>query len=257
MLEKQKLEFSGLAALVTGASSGIGAETALALGSRGARIWVHCNRNRQQAEAVVCGIRKDGGEADIVEADLSSQEGIESLTRQLGQSGIQPDILVNNAGSLIKRTPALEFTPALWDQVFALNLDSAFFLTQAVLPAMIAKGKGYVVNVSSVAARTGGGIGALAYAAAKGALSTLTKALANEFGGRGIRINAVSPGTIETNYHRNFSTRQGLENVAKATPIGRLGQPREIADVIAFLCSERASFIQGQVMEVNGGFLMA
>ena len=255
MLEKS--EFNGLTALVTGASSGIGAETALALGSRGARIWVHYNRNRDQAEAVVCGIRRAGGEADIVEADLSSQEGIESLTGQLKQSGIKPDILVNNAGSLIKRTPALEFTPALWEQVFTLNLNSAFFLTQAVLPAMIAKGKGYVVNVSSVAARTGGGVGALAYASAKGALSTLTKALANEFGGRGIRINAVSPGTIETNYHRNFSTQQGLENVAKATPIGRLGQPREIADVIAFLCSEPASFIQGQVIEVNGGFLMA
>lgn len=255
MLEKS--EFNGLTALVTGASSGIGAETALTLGSRGARVWVHYNRSRDQAEGVVCGIRKAGGEADIVEADLSSREGIESLTGQIGQSGIQPDILVNNAGSLIKRTPALEFTPALWDQVFTLNLNSAFFLTQAVLPAMIAKGKGYVVNVSSVAARTGGGVGALAYAAAKGALSTLTKALANEFGGRGIRINAISPGTIETNYHRNFSTQQALENVAKATPIGRLGQPREIADVIAFLCSEPASFIQGQVLEVNGGFLMA
>jgi len=257
MPDKQNAEFHGLTALVTGASSGIGAETALAFGSRGAVVLVHCNRNRDQAEEVVCGIRKAGGQADIVEAELSTREGIEALAGQLKQSGTKPDILVNNAGSLIKRTPALEFTPELWEQVFTLNLTSAFFLTQAVLPAMIAKGRGFVVNVSSVAARTGGGIGALAYAAAKGALSTLTKALANEFAAKGIRINAVSPGTIETNYHRTFSTQQALENVAKATPIGRLGQPREIADVIAVLCSERASFIQGQVIEVNGGFLMA
>lgn len=257
MPDNHNSEFTGLTVLVTGASSGIGAETALAFGSRGARVLVHCNRNRDQAERVACGIREAGGQAEIVQADLSTREGTAALARRLDQSGMKPDILVNNAGSLIRRTPALEFTPALWDQVFTLNLTSAFFLTQAVLPAMIAKGRGFVVNVSSVAARTGGGIGALAYAAAKGALSTLTKALANEFAGKGIRINAVSPGTIETNYHRAFSTPQALENVAKATPVGRLGQPREVAGVIAFLCSERAAFIQGQVIEVNGGFLMA
>jgi 3-oxoacyl-[acyl-carrier protein] reductase len=257
MSDKQDLEFKGLVALVTGASSGIGAESAIAFGTRGARVLVHCNRSLDQAEEVVCKIRKAGGQADTVQAELSTREGLESLISQLKESGAAPDILVNNAGSLIKRTRILEFTPALWEQVFMLNMTSAFFLTQAVLPGMIAKGRGFVVNVSSVAARNGGGIGASAYATAKGALSTMTKALAKEFAGQGIRVNAVSPGTVDTNYHRNFSSPEILDMVAKATPAGRVGQPREIADVITFLCSEQATFIHGQVIEVNGGFLMA
>ena len=113
---------------------------------------------------------------------------------------------------------------------------------------------GFVVNISSVAARDGGGLGALAYATAKGALSTMTKGLAKEFAPLGIRINAVSPGTINTNYHRNFSNDQTLSAVKAATPMARLGTSEEVADVILFLCSSGARFIQGQVIEVNGGF---
>ncbi len=257
MSDKKEMEFSGLTALITGASSGIGAESAIAFGARGARVVVHCNRSRGEAEAVARKICEGGGNSLVVQADLSAWEGVESLTGQLEDSGTAPDILVNNAGSLIRRTPVRDFTPELWNQVFMLNVTSAFFLAQAVLPAMIAKGRGFIVNVSSVAARNGGGIGALAYAASKGALSTVTKGLAKEFAGKGIRVNAVSPGTIETNYHKTFSSQQMLEGVVNATPAGRLGRPGEIADVITFLCSDAAAFIQGQVIEVNGGFLMA
>jgi 3-oxoacyl-[acyl-carrier protein] reductase len=257
MGNEQDSEFKGLVALVTGASSGIGAETAIAFGSLGAHVLVHCNHGRNQAEAVAGRIREAGGQATILQGDLSTRAGISGLIEQLRESGLAPDILVNNAGSLIKRTPVLEFTPELWEQVFTLNLTSAFFLAQAVLPGMIAKGRGFIVNVSSVAARNGGGIGALAYAAAKGALSTVTKGLAKEFACQGIRVNAVSPGTIETNYHVTFSNPRVLESVANATPAGRNGQPKEIADTILYLCSERASFIHGQVIEINGGFLMA
>jgi len=257
MSNKQDSEFKGRVALVTGASMGIGAESAISFGSRGAHVLVHCNRSRNQAEEVAAKIRQSGGQASILQADLTTREGTESLIAQLKASGLALDILVNNAGSLIKRTPVLEFTPELWEQVFTLNLTSAFFLTQAALPGMLAKGRGCVVNVSSVAARNGGGIGALAYAASKAALSTVTKGLAKEFAGKGIRINAVAPGTIETNYHRTFSTSQMLESVAQATPAVRLGRPEEVADVITFLCSEGASFIHGEVIEINGGFLMA
>ena len=252
-----KQEFRGLVALVTGASAGIGAATALAFGARGAHVVVHWNHNRADAERVGAEIRSAGGEASLLQADLSTEEGIRGLASQLKDSATPPDILVNNAGSLIKRTPVLDFTYELWDQVFTLNLTSALFLSQAVLPAMISKGRGWIVNVSSVAARNGGGIGALAYASAKGALSTMTKGLAKEFAPKGIRVNAVSPGTIETNYHRVFSTPQVLESVAAATPVGRVGRPEEVAGTIVFLCSEEASFIHGQVIEINGGFLMA
>jgi 3-oxoacyl-[acyl-carrier protein] reductase len=113
-----------------------------------------------------------------------------------------------------------------------------------------------VVNVSSVAALTGGGLGALAYSSAKAGLSTMTKGLAKEFAPQGVRVNAVSPGTIDTEFHRTFSTEQMLNATRSATPMGRLGTSEECADVIVFLCSEQARFIQGQVIEVNGGFLM-
>ena len=171
-------------------------------------------------------------------------------------TGRQPDILVNNAGSLIQRTRFLDFTDELWNQVFMLNLHSAFLITRALLPAMVERKRGWVVNISSVAARNGGGIGAMAYASSKGALSVMTKGLAKEFAPQGIRVNAVSPGTIDTNYHRNFSTEQMLAGVRAATPLGRLGTSEETAAVILFLCTEGGRFIHGQTIEVNGGFLM-
>jgi len=245
-----------MVALVTGASSGIGAETALAFGRRGAYTLVHYNRNRKGAEEVICRIRQAGGDGAVLQADLSCAQGVEELTGLLKPLGRPPDILVNNAGSLIRRTPVLEFTAELWEQVFTLNLTSAFFLAQSILPAMVETGRGFIVNVSSVAARNGGGIGALAYASAKAALSTMTKGLAKEFAPKGIRVNAVSPGTVDTNYHMTFSTKHVLEGVSAATPMGRLGNPEEIADLIVFLCSQNATFIQGQVIEINGGFLM-
>jgi len=163
---------------------------------------------------------------------------------------------VNNAGSLIKRTPILQLTEELWDEVMNLNLTTAFFLIQAVLPGMVEKKRGAIVNVGSVAGRNGGGMGASAYSTAKAAISSLTRSVAKEFSPHGIRVNCVSPGTIDTNYHRTFSTQAMLDSVAAATPMGRLGTPGEVAEVILFLCSCRSNFVQGQTIEVNGGFLM-
>ena len=150
----------------------------------------------------------------------------------------------------------LDFTEELWDRVRTLNLTSAFFLSQAVIRGMKERHQGIIVNVSSVAARSGGGIGALAYSSAKAALSTMTRGLTKEFAPCGIRINAVSPGTVHTNYHETFSTPVMLEGVRSITPAGRIGTSAEIADVIVFLCGPQARFIHGQVIEVNGGFLM-
>ncbi len=251
-------EFEGLHALVTGASSGIGAETAAGLARFGASVVLHCHRNPAGAQQVARAISEAGGPpAAIVRGDLSRPDGIRSVIRQVAANGDPVDILVNNAGSLLKRTPVLDITEDYWNRVLALNLTSAFLLAQAVLPEMIARRRGWIINISSLAALTGGGIGAAAYATAKGGLSTLTKALAREFGPQGISVNAVSPGTIDTGYHRAFSSRQALEAVVNATPVGRLGTPCETASVALFLCSQEARFIHGQVIEVNGGFLMA
>lgn len=244
--------FGGMTALITGASSGIGAASATAFGARGARVLIHYNRQESEAQRIIERVRGAGGQGELLQADLTAMDGVRSLVR--GLAGRRIDILVNNAGSLIQRTPVLNFTEELWERVLTLNLTSAFFLAKAVLAGMVERKSGFVVNVSSVAARNGGGLGALAYASAKGALSTMTMGLAKEFAPFGIRINAVSPGTIDTNYHRNFSNDQILNAVKAATPMARLGTAEEVADVILFLCSHEARFIQGQVIEVNGGF---
>jgi 3-oxoacyl-[acyl-carrier protein] reductase len=247
--------FKGTTVLVTGASSGIGAATAIAFASRGAHILAHYNRQEKEAADVLARVQGAGGSGELLRADLSRMEGVRDLAQDV--TGRPVDILVNNAGSLLRRARVMEFTEELWNEVMTLNLDSAFFLAQAVLRGMAERKRGFIVNVSSVAARNGGGLGALAYATAKGALSTMTKGLAKEFAPIGVRVNAVSPGTVETNYHRQFSTEQMLSGVKAATPMGRLGTSEEIANVILFLCSPEARFIQGQVVEVNGGFLMA
>lgn len=247
--------FHNLTALITGASSGIGEATATALARRGANVIVHYHSSRAEAEAVCARARQHCVQAEAVQADLSAAEGVESLARHL--LGREIDILVNNAGSLIARTRVPDLTPELWDRVMMLNLTSAFFVSQAVLRGMAERRRGFIVNVSSVAARFGGGLGALAYATAKGGLSTMTRGLAREFAPLNIRVNAVSPGTVDTNYHRSFSTPEALDATRAATPAGRLGTAEEIADAVVFLCSDQASFIHGQVLEINGGFLMA
>lgn len=247
-------DFDQKTALVTGASNGIGAAAALLLARRGAHILIHYNSNRTHAEAVLASVARTGCGGELLQADLSTREGVRGLCQQI--AGRPIDILINNAGSLVARTRVLDFTEELWDRVLMLNFTSAFFLAQVVLRGMAERRTGVVINVSSVAARNGGGLGALAYASAKAALSTMTKGLAKEFAPHGIRVNAVSPGTIDTNYHRTFSNEQMLNVVRAATPIGRLGTSEEVADVIAFLASDEARFIQGQVIEVNGGFLM-
>lgn len=247
--------FDNLTALVTGASSGIGEASAVALARQGANVLIHYNSKLAEAEAVLTKVQAHGVRAELIQAELTAPEGVRKLSRFAESRAV--DILVNNAGSLIARTRVLDFTPELWEKVMMLNLTSAFFVSQAVLKGMTQRKRGYIVNVSSVAARFGGGLGALAYSTSKGAMSTMTKALAREFAPQNIRVNAVSPGTVDTNYHRSFSTPEALNGVRASTPAGRLGTPDEIADAIVFLCSDQASFIHGQVIEVNGGYLMA
>jgi NAD(P)-dependent dehydrogenase (short-subunit alcohol dehydrogenase family) len=163
---------------------------------------------------------------------------------------------VNNAGSLVKRAKLLEFTEELYDEVMNINVKSAWFITQAMSPSMLQRGSGVIVNLSSIAARNGGGPGATVYAAAKATIAAMTKGLAKELAPKGIRVNAVSPGTVDNDFHVQFSTRQILDSVVAMTPAGTLGTNEEIADTILFLCSNASRYIHGQTIEINGGMYM-
>jgi NAD(P)-dependent dehydrogenase (short-subunit alcohol dehydrogenase family) len=250
-------ELAGKTVLVTGASRGIGAATATALANSGAsRLILHYNSYKAGIESVAASVQNAGAKADAIQADLGTDAGIQAFLAGLKATGAGVDILINNAGSLVKRAKLSEYTPELFDRVMALNVKSAWFITQAVAPHMVNRKSGVIVNVSSISARNGGGIGATIYAAAKAAVSAVTKGLAKELAPHGIRVNAVSPGTVDNDFHAQFSTRQILDAVVAATPAGMLGTNEEVADTILFLCSHAARYIHGQTVEINGGMFM-
>lgn len=244
-------KFSGMTALVTGGSSGIGAATAALLAAQGAELLIHYATDRAGAERTRTAVAAAGASAEIVPAELSTRDGVEQFLLALGDRRI--DLLINNAGSLLARTPLLDMGLEQWDRTMMLNVTSVLMISQQVAKGMLARGHGVIVNVGSIAGRNGGGPGAGAYATAKGAVATLTKAMAREWAPRGIRVNCVSPGTIATPFHERFSTDAMMEAVKNATPAGRLGTSEETAEVIVFLCSDQARYIHGQTIEVNGG----
>jgi len=250
------LDLTGKVAWATGASSGIGAATAILLADLGARVAIGYHNNPEGAEQVRSKIVGAGGTALAIRADVTRADEIASVaaavTEQLGPI----DILINNAGSLIQRMRILEVKEETWDEIQDLNLKSAVLCSQAVAPSMIERKRGAIVNVTSIAGRNGGGPGAGAYASAKGGLISFTKSLAKELAPHGVRVNAVSPGVIDTPFHERFSTPEMMRNFATAIPLGRVGMPMECASVIAFLASDAASYVVGETIEVNGGQLM-
>jgi 3-oxoacyl-[acyl-carrier protein] reductase len=243
-------------ALVTGASSGIGAATAILFADLGATVAIGFHNNKKGAELVLSQITEAGGKAIICAADVAKASGVESLIGQVTSALGPIDILVNNAGSLLERLPILKLTEESWDAVMDLNLKSAALCTQKVAASMIERKSGAIINIGSIAGRNGGGPGAGPYAAAKGGLMTFTKSLAKELAPHGIRVNCVSPGVIDTPFHEVFSTPEMMSNFAKMIPLGRVGTSMECAKVIAFLASDAASYVVGETIEVNGGQLM-
>jgi len=250
-------DFEGRTALVTGASRGIGAATAKALARSGAaRVVLHYGSHRAGAEEAAEAVRSAGAEAAVIGADLSRLDGVSAFLETLKRTAPGVDILVNNAGSLVKRATLPESTPELYDEVYNLNVKSLWFITQAVAPHMVSQGRGVIVNVSSIAARNGGGPGATLYASAKAAVAAMTKGLAKELAPHGVRVNAISPGTVDNYFHEKFSNQEILSNVVKMTPQGRLSTNEDMAEVILFLCSDAARNVIGQTIEVNGGAFM-
>jgi 3-oxoacyl-[acyl-carrier protein] reductase len=253
---KNYMDLTGKVALITGASSGIGAATALVFADLGAKVAIGYHGNQAGAEAVRAEIEKAGGTAIAIRADVRKSAEISHLiaavTTQLGPI----DILVNNAGSLVERQRILELTEDRWNEIINLNLTSAMLCSQAVAKSMMDRKTGAIINIVSIAGRNGGGPGASAYATAKGALITFTKGLARELAPHGVRVNGVSPGVIATPFHEVFSTPEMIKTFVAGIPMGRTGTSPECATVIAFLASDAAAYIAGETIEVNGGQLM-
>lgn len=256
-VKAMQTEFQGQTALVTGASRGIGAACAVAFARAGcARVLIHYNSNRAGAERAADEVRRAGAEPLLLPGNLSGEAGIREFVDSLAPYQDSIDILVNNAGSLVRRAKLEEMTYELYNEVMDLNVKSVLFISQAVGGMMAARGSGVIVNVSSIAARNGGGPGAGVYAAAKAAVACLTKNMAKELAPRGVRVNAISPGTVDNDFHARFSTREMLDNVIRQTPQGRLSTNEDMADVVVFLASSGARNIHGQTIEINGGMFM-
>lgn len=241
---------SGKTALVTGASRGMGRAAALALARAGAQVLVHYGRGAAEAEAVVAEIRKSGGKADAIAADLSAPDGAHKLAIQVrGVVGDRLDILVANAGISVGATIEAT-TVADFDRMFAVNVRAPYFLVQQLLP-ILGKG-GSIVFVSSLAAHAS--VGTLsAYAATKGAIDTLVKHLASALGERGVRVNAVAPGVVDTEMSKFARTDAGRDFTLSIQALKRIAQPDDVGDVIAFLASDSARWITGDTIRVDGG----
>jgi 3-oxoacyl-[acyl-carrier protein] reductase len=248
--------FSEEVAWVTGSSTGIGAASAVALARQGCRVAVHYNRSEDEAREVMEQITASGGDAMLVGGDVSDAGEVERMAREVEDRYGRLDILVNNAGSLIERRSFSEMTEDLWDRVISVNLKSVFLCSKAVLPMMKRQGSGRIINMTSVAARNGGGPGSAAYASAKGGVSTLTRAMAKDLVSENILVNGVAPGVITTPFHDRFTPPDVRENMAAAIPMGREGTPEEVAGAVLFLASPWANYLVGEIIEVNGGQLM-
>jgi 3-oxoacyl-[acyl-carrier protein] reductase len=241
---------TGKTALVTGASRGIGRASAFALAAAGAQVLVHYGRGAKEADGVVAEIRKAGARADVIAADLAAPDGASKLARQTRSIvGDRLDILVANAG-ILKSATIEETKVEDFDRVFAVNVRAPFFLVQQLLPIMC-KGSS-IVFLSSLAARAVVGTEP-AYAATKGAIETLVKHFASMLGARGIRVNAVAPGVVETDMSNFTKTEAGRDFALGMQALKHLAQPDDIGGVIALLASDDARWITGDTIHVDGG----
>lgn len=246
----------GKVAIVTGGSRDIGRAASIKLATAGAKVCVNYFGNKDLADETVKLIKDAGGEGIAVYGDMTKAADVKKLVEEcVAAYGNTIHILVNVAGGIMGRKVLADLDEEFWDNVINVNLKSAYLVTREAAPHMTDGGA--IVNFSSQAARDGGGFGALAYATSKGGVLTLTRGLAKELGPKGIRVNCVSPGMINTTFHNTFTKPEVRTNVAAATPLRREGKAEEVGDLVLYLASDASSFINGESVEINGGTYFA
>ena len=246
------MKLKGKVAVVTGGGRDIGQAICIKLAKEGAKVVVNYFGSKKDSEDTLASIRAVGGEAIAVQADVSKQADIDNMVAKTKEAfGDEVHILVNNAGGLFARKTIEELDEDFYNLVMDVNFKGTVFVTQA-FKALMSEG-GSIINLASQAGRDGGGAGSAIYAASKGAVMTLTRNWAKEFGPQGIRINAVCPGLIGTKFHDDFTQDAVREKVAGSTPLRREGNAGEVADLVAYLAGPESSFLTGNNVDINGG----
>jgi 3-oxoacyl-[acyl-carrier protein] reductase len=245
-------KLKGKVAVVTGGARDIGRAISIKLASEGAKIVVNYFDNEGDAKETIQLIEQAGGQAIAVYADVTKQADIDTMVAKTVEAfGEKVDVLVNVAGGLFARKTIEEMDESFYELLMNVNFKSVFLVTKAFKPLLVSGSS--IVNFASQAARDGGGPGAAMYSASKGAVLTYTRSLAKEFGPQGIRVNAICPGMIATKFHDDFTKDQVRVNVAAGTPLRREGNASEVADLVAYLASDEASFLSGNNVDINGG----
>lgn len=240
--------------LITGAAIGIGFETAKLFASKGYSIAFN-DRNQENGEKALNTLKELGADAAFFCGDATDENVINDTVKKVIEKFSSIDVLVNNAGGLGGRSSVEKMTTEFWDSVLNLNLKSTFFWTRASIPYLKKSPYSNIVNITSIAAYNGGGPGASAYAVSKAGVLAFTRGLAKELIPFNVRVNAISPGTIDTAFH-NATAKEVIESWRKSIPAQRLGEPKEVADLIYFLASPQSSYLVGEVIQINGGQMM-
>lgn len=247
------MRLEGKTSIVTGASRGIGKAISIAFSKEGAKVAL-IDKDIELSQEIASRINEEGGEAYAIKADVSDFAEVEKMVNEVINRFGFIDILVNNAG-IINRGTFIELRNEDWDRVMAVNLGGTFNCCKAVVPHMIKQGGGKIINVSSIAGKIGDITASPAYGTSKGAINTFTKSLARQLAQFNINVNAVAPHAIETDMSSQWSEEKRRE-IISSIPLKRMGKPEEVADVVVFLATEGAGFITGEIININGGYLM-